>query len=809
MSRTLLNVRAAAALALIVLMVGVAAHGDVVIFKDGFAIHGNKIGKEKDVWIDPDSGMAFVMTKANGLTAIDDGPRWTVFPSSALQLADVRDTNRFKDFTPYTRTFTKGEEKLPSTARNPVDVQGWDYKAWTKVVKYEDADPRVKHTVKLHISVMTPHYIRVGSSSHQVGRYFLLKEWDPAIVRKFITNHPDLVEMPGKPDADRREKLIRFWIQADLLEEADKDLEQLLVALPAEKDRHARLKSEVNGLRAEKIIAEIERAHDSGRNQWAMDNLASFAKTFPKGDVPNPVAMRVTALLVDYDKRTQQFNECRRMLDVLAKQVNAANKFLIDGAVAVRNEVHLDTLSRLEMFMTLADRAEKDIKQDRRPSQSPEELLAAAITGWHLGKVAAETKVGQAYKVWMSRQMALDYFRTPAAGNRQAVIKRYLAGEFALKYDDLEKLVSLIPPPEQPEVLPVDTVKVNLPPTVASPLGVNFLLRLPDEYQPGRSYPLLLLFPDPLQDRGAQGLLDRFGDLPSRNGYIVAAVQWWDVNKLAVSYGYSKDEHAMVMQLLSHLRRTYQVDSDRVFLLGNGEGGAMALDIGGSHPDQFAGIVPMNPSVHQPLYIPYEYWVNFHQLPVYMVMGDKFGNSVKAIRMMSERWMPKGFPTLVVSYKGRSMEWFAGELPYAFDWMNRKRRAEPGKVLGPPGTDRTKPGFSTVRLSDNRFHWLSADLKPERTMGNVKTSTQTAPVKLSASIVDGNTVKASAIGARELTIWFRNGMLDYTKPVKIQIADVKPATETITPEIEVLMEDLYERADRQRPYFAKREYKVP
>jgi len=252
--------------------------------------------------------------------------------------------------------------------------------------------------------------------------------------------------------------------------------------------------------------------------------------------------------------------------------------------------------------------------------------------------------------------MALDYFRTPALGNRQAIMDRYLKGEYALKYDDLEKLVSLIPPPEQPEVLPKDTVSVNLSPTVASPLGANFLLRLPDEYQPGRSYPLLVLLPDPYQDKSAKGILDRFGDLPSRHGYIVVAMQWWNVNQLAVSYKYNKDEHAMVQQLLSHLRRTYQVDSDRVFLWGNGEGGAMALDVGGSHPDLFAGIVPVNPSVLQKLYIPCEYWVNFHQLPVYMIMGDKFGNSVKAIRMMSERWMPKGFPTLVVSYKGRSQD---------------------------------------------------------------------------------------------------------------------------------------------------------
>jgi hypothetical protein len=293
----------------------------------------------------------------------------------------------------------------------------------------------------------------------------------------------------------------------------------------------------------------------------------------------------------------------------------------------------------------------------------------------------------------------------------------------------------------------------------------------------------------------------------------VAVPQWWQQGKN--QYQYTKDEQGAVTELLKHLRRTYQVDSDRIFVWGNGEGGALALDMGGAHPDLFAGIVPVNPSVHAKLYITCEYWVNFHQLPVYVIMGDKFGSSVGTIRMISERWMPKGFPTLVVSYKGRSLEWFPGELPYAFDWMGRKRRADPGKTVGPPRfPGRTDvDGFSSVRFADNRFHWLSAEIKPERVVGNVLTSSLTPhPVKLSAKVVEGNTIKASAIGARDLTVWFGKGMVDYTKPVKVQVADVaggKPLSKVITPEIPVLMEDLYQRSDRQRPYFARLDFKMP
>ena len=41
------------------------------------------------------------------------------------------------------------------------------------------------------------------------------------------------------------------------------------------------------------------------------------------------------------------------------------------------------------------------------------------------------------------------------------------------------------------------------------PNGVDYLLRLPDEYQPGRSYPLLVALPDPNLDKGAPVLLER------------------------------------------------------------------------------------------------------------------------------------------------------------------------------------------------------------------------------------------------------------------------------------------------------------
>ena len=70
--------------------------------------------------------------------------------------------------------------------------------------------------------------------------------------------------------------------------------------------------------------------------------------------------------------------------------------------------------------------------------------------------------------------------------------------------------------------------------------------------------------------------------------------------------------------------------------------------------------------------------------------------------MISERWMPRGFPTLIVSYKGRGPEWFSEELPYTFDWMGRKRRADPGKMVGPPSySGKTVAAGSTGLIAPN------------------------------------------------------------------------------------------------------------
>ena len=116
----------------------------------------------------------------------------------------------------------------------------------------------------------------------------------------------------------------------------------------------------------------------------------------------------------------------------------------------------------------------------------------------------------------------------------------------------------------------------------------------------------------------------------------------------------------------------FTVDNDRVFLLGVGSGATMAMDVGASHPDLFAGVIAVGPTPHPWVYR--YYYKNAQKLPFYVVTGSQAGPALQELRRVFEEWMPRGYPAIMSVYKGRGAEWFPGETPVMFEWMSRKRR---------------------------------------------------------------------------------------------------------------------------------------
>jgi len=212
----------------------------------------------------------------------------------------------------------------------------------------------------------------------------------------------------------------------------------------------------------------------------------------------------------------------------------------------------------------------------------------------------------------------------------------------------------------------------------------------------------------------------------------------------------------------------------------------------------------------RPRYFAKAYWQNAQYLPFYVIDGDLDGDAAKDLRRQFEQWIPKGYPSLYVQYKGRGSEWFGGEVPYLFDWMGRKKRAAAFPELGRSGLGSFGEEFQSMRPMDNHFYWLEGqDLKDRHVNDGRSWSNKVTAAKLQARIKD-NDIFVNTQGFRLVTVWLGQGMIDFEKPVKMTLnAKVNFGVRKIAPNLETLLEDFYQRADRQRPFLAKVELPVP
>src|SRR5262249_53316541 len=159
-----------------------------------------------------------------------------------------------------------------------------------------------------------------------------------------------------------------------------------------------------------------------------------------------------------------------------------------------------------------------------------------------------------------------------------------------------------------------------------------YTIQLPPEYRPGRPYPLLIALHE--KNETPKKTLERYRYEAVRNGYILVAPEWGE--GFGKEYEYSDDERQRVLDVIRDVRMRYHVDSDRVFLSGFGEGANAAWDIGLSHPDLFAAVVPIagDPKAG----FMNRYWPNAIHLPFYLINGEYGGENFKIILMTMEKW---------------------------------------------------------------------------------------------------------------------------------------------------------------------------
>jgi hypothetical protein len=138
-------------------------------------------------------------------------------------------------------------------------------------------------------------------------------------------------------------------------------------------------------------------------------------------------------------------------------------------------------------------------------------------------------------------------------------------------------------------------------------------------------------------------------------------------------------------------------------------------------------------------------------------------------------------------------------MPYLFDWMKRKTRLKAFPDLG-----RYDEEYITLRPGSNHFYWIGIDEIVKGFVFDPKVKKPLHPARVQAHFTEGNLITVDTLHLKRISIGLGKGTVDFAKPVTVMLKDGGMKwNKLLSPKIGVLLEDLYERGDRQRPIYQR------
>ncbi len=826
------------ALGLLMLAAGGASSEDAVIMRDGFTLRG-KVSKEREAVVDSQGG-TFTFPRLASFDVVEVGPKFYFYSTHSRKGAEIeKDVPKEKLVR-----FTK---QSPGNLGRPLpglgELRMGEFNAgWRRTM---EIGPKGGGAEKIDqiITYMDPQTIYVVSITHRWRQAYDTKDFGTEQIRKLLSTHPDTRDsIFGFVDPVRRIAIASFLKDIGWLGAAKGDLEKLKKdapwAWPAEAtEKYDKLVAEIDGAETRWITGELEAMVNASQYDTASKFLGEFKpKVADAKDLASLTALKARIEIVQ-----PRFESTKRLLrevidresgtsrraangalgggavmpQVVSKALAADMTALLAGGEAVFAELHPDTTPRLELFTNLAEQDEKRLKAGQEPITNADKLLALAITGWLKGKNGAEPDPKSAVRCWNTRGMALAYLRSDVQNDRTGILKKYIASTDRLPPDELAQLITLLPPIDgEPDLAKIrGATKVDakvagaegvskvesgsIPETTA---GFTYYLKLPPEYNPGRSYPLIVALNDPYL--APEKMVGALAADASRNGCIVA-VPVWCSQFGNPKFDYLGKDHWIATAAVRELSRKYQIDQDRVFAFGFGQGATFALDLAMSRPDVFAGVVSMGPTPVPQFY--QDYWRNAQKMPIFCITGEIAGGSYDSLRKLFEHWLPLGYPSMMCLYKGRGVEWYQNEVPVIFDWMNRKVRVRGNAALRLNAT-RFDP-WQTMRETDNRFYWIGTDSinAANRFKDAERPDKPAIPAQFRGDIAKNIVTIDDVRGIKKVTVWLERDMIDWTKPLKFNIpsAIAAPKPKIYEPDLQIMFEELYRTGDRKMLFFGR------
>ncbi len=642
------------------------------------------------------------------------------------------------------------------------------------------------------ITEITPIYTRVRGLVAEPRNYV----WDMRLATSSIPREVlsrVIKKTTPQSDVESRLEVVRLYLQSERFRDARRELETIAKDFPEMQD----LGDEIRQLRqlgARSILKEIQRWKDAGQHQL----VRRLLENFPSEEVAGATLEQVREMLQELDQ-----DRSRRQV-VLQRLADAVERIKEPAAKAVAQEVQREidaelkavTLPRMAAFLQLSG-----------SNLTAEQETALAISGWLLGGNQATDNLAVALSLFDVRTRVLEYLREPSQLKRSELLVEIKDMEGA-SVERVAELLKLLKPPLP---LPADAERGSGAYELSVPLGgdrgnVRYLVQLPPEYDPLRSYPAIVtlnglgyrpeqqldFWAGPLRPAAEGQAAVRRGQA-MRHGYITIAVDWQTEEQF--EYRFTAREHQAVLASLRDAMRRLAIDTDRIFLTGHDMGGDAVWDIAIAHPDLWAGVIPVLARADR--YVGW-YWENAEFVPWYFVAGEMDGGKTAHNARELDRYLKRNrFDATLAEFLGRGHESLSDEIQRLFDWMGRKRRQPAPEEF---------TAF-TMRPWDRFFWWAEFEQLPEKSMvlpsaWPPKRGTRAA--RLQMRKYDGNKLGIRA-RAGKTTVWLSPDVVSFKQPIKVELngRSLIPRDEPVEPQLSVLLEDVRTRGDRFRPFWAK------
>ena len=599
-------------------------------------------------------------------------------------------------------------------------------------------------------------------------------------LRRVIERHID----PG--DLDQRLQFVRLLLQAERYREARAELKQVAADFPGLavlEEQQKRLAALESG----QTLDEIRLRQQAGQDRLVISLLESFPTDAGTGEL----LQAIREIRDDYQSR---LNRAEQLVKLLRQQAAAlpdsrdqqpARKLVEE----IASQLTFSTLSRLAVFERIGSDGQLP----------PEQAVALGVSGWLAGAEASQVNIKLALSAARVRGLLRRYLVSAEAVDRDA-IRRELEDEESFDAPTVAAIAAAMLPPIDTAATAsgLHDITVPVPAGPERPArSIRCLVQLPPEYDALRRYPAVVTlhaaWTTPLnQIEWWAGMPDEQGQRTgqaARHGAIVIAPAWAEDEQ--TTYQYSATEHAAVLAALREASRRFAIDADRVFLSGHSMGGDAAWDIALAHPDLWAGLVAVSATAGQ--YVNH-YHANAAKLPLYLVGGGLDQGRFATNEMDLNRYLLKGYDITYVEYRGRGHEHFSDEIIRIFDWMGRRTR----RFLAP------EFNAVTLRPWDRFFWWLEIDQPPPRTM--VLPVDWPPPPTIRPFSLDGRISTSNRItvrcGAERVRIWLSPDLVDFKRPLTVTLGSRRLQQGDITPDLDVLLEDLRTRCDYQHPFWA-------